>query len=608
MTTNGQTAPATMRNGSEQSKGRTGRDFVALGVPVIVGLVACVAFLPVLGNRFVDQWDDKPNFLANLAFRGLGWPEIRWAWTTMLQGAYQPLAWMLFELEYVAWGLDPRGFHLASMVLHAINAILFYILIRTLVTHARPEIDTGRHWGVPLTSGLAAALFAVHPLRVEVVAWASCQPYLPCAAFAILSVLAYLRGFGQGRRRLGWVFAAASLFAAALCCKAVAMGLPLVLLVLDVLVLQRFSTRWSIAVVVAEKFLFLVPAIAFGAIAIKAKSEAPAINDFQPGLTRTVLSHTAEAGYGLGFYLKKTIWPSGLSAFHFRRDPIVPSEPPFAVSLAVVGLLGVIACLLRRRWPSILAAILSYAAILAPNLGIVSYDLMLVADRYSYLATMPLFVLAAGGLVRWVTVSTRPRALTLMIGAIGSGLIAIWVALTWAQCATWRDSETLVAHGLRVGSGRDGLLESNFGVDLLDIGRVGDGMIHLFKAIQIDPKDPDAHENLGIILVKAGKLDGAIIELAEAARLAPSRFDLRHHLGMALAQRGRLDQAAEQLAEAVRLRPDKAQVHISLGGVLAALGRRDLAAAQYAEALQLDPGNPEALRKLDELPSRGNKP
>ncbi len=233
---------------------------------------------------------------------------------------------------------------------------------------------------------------------------------------------------------------------------------------------------------------------------------------------------------------------------------------------------------------------------------------MLVADRYSYLATMPLFILAAGGLVRWVAVSRWPRTLALVIGATGlCGLIGVWVTLSWAQCATWRNSETLVAQGLRVGSGRDGLLESNFGLDLLAAGRIDEGMPRLFQAIRIDPTDPDVHENLGIILVKRGKVDGAIVEFAEAVRLAPHRFDLRHHLGTALARRGRLREAAEQLAETVRLRPDKPQVHISLGDVLTKLGRHDEAAAQYTDALRLDPGNPGALRGLVELRSPGAK-
>ncbi len=419
MATHGQTTPVARRTGLESSADRTGWNLTTLSVAVIVGVVACVTFLPVLENRFVDQWDDQPNFLANHAFRGLGWPQVRWAWTTILQGAYQPLAWILFEAEYVAWGLDPRGYHLASILLHGVNAVLFYILVRALVSHALPKIEPSRQWVVAFMSGLAAALFAVHPLRVEVVAWASCQPYLPCAGLATLSVLAYLRGCGGVRRRLGWLFASASLFAAALCCKAVAMGLPVVLLILDVLVLRRVARRWSIPGILAEKILFLVPAIVIAVIAAKAKLELLPNTDFRPSVARIVAGRVALAGYGLGYYLRKTAWPTDLSAYHYRPHRVEPSEPRFIGSLVTVGALGAIAYFLRRRWPSILAAALSYAALLAPNLGLVWYDLMLVADRYSYLATMPLFILAAGGLVRWVAVSRWPRTLALVIGATG---------------------------------------------------------------------------------------------------------------------------------------------------------------------------------------------
>jgi protein O-mannosyl-transferase len=592
-----------MSNRLEQSEGRTDRNVLELGIAAIVGLVACVAFLPVLENHFVDQWDDQQNFLANQAFRGLGWPQVRWAWTTWLQGAYQPLAWMLFEAEYVAWGLEPRGYHLGSIVLHAANAVLLYALIRALVSRCLPEAERGRRWAVPGVSGLAAALFAVHPLRVEVVAWASCQPYLPCAGFAILCVLAYLRGCGERQRRPGWLIAAAGLFAAALCCKAVVIGLPAVLLILDALMLRRFSTWRLIPGVLAEKLLFLVPAIAIGVIAVKAKSEPPPTNELRPGLVRVVARHAAVASYGLGYYLKQTVWPHRLSAYHFRPDPVEPSEPRFAASLAVVGALGMIAYLLRRRWPSVPAAALSYATLLAPNLGFVSYDLMLVAERYSYLATMPLFALAAGGFARWITLTRRPRTLAFTLGATGWALAGALTVMSWDQCATWRDSRTLVAHGLRVGSGRDGLLESDFGLDLLAIGRVEEGMIHLFRAIQIDPTDPDVYENLGIVLVSKGKLDEAIGEFAEAVRLAPARFDLRHHLGTTLARRGRLEESAEQLAEAVRLRPDNPQAHRTLGDVLTKLGRRDEAAAQYAESTASTGRRAQAIQKSAKTPN-----
>jgi Flp pilus assembly protein TadD len=289
-----------------------------------------------------------------------------------------------------------------------------------------------------------------------------------------------------------------------------------------------------------------------------------------------------------------------LTAYHYRRDPIDPAEPRFAGSLAAVAAFALVAALGRRR-PAVPAAALSYAVLLAPNLGLVSYDLMLVADRYAYLATMPLFVLLAGGLARWATACRRPGPVVLAVVVAGLGLVGVLTASSWTQCRTWRDSETLVAHGLRVGSGRDALLESNFGVELFVRGRVARAMVHLRNAVRRDPADADARENLGDALARRGDLDGAIVQFVEAVRLAPDRFDLRHNLGLALTARGRLDDAAEQLAAAVRSRPDSARIHVSLGGVLAALGRRDEAAAQYAEALRLAPGLPDAVRGLGQL-------
>src|SRR5262249_22228903 len=155
----------------------------------------------------------------------------------------------------------------------------------------------------------------------------------------------------------------------------------------------------------------------------------------------------------------------------------------------------------RRRRPAIPAAVIAYANLLSPNLGLVSYDLMLVADRYAYLATMPFFVLVAGWLAHRVAVTRRPRTVTLAIVATGLGLVGILAALTWAQCRTWRDSETLVAHARRIGSGRDALLESNFGFDLVSTGRVEEGIAHLRAGVLLDPADADVRELFGIVLV-----------------------------------------------------------------------------------------------------------
>jgi tetratricopeptide (TPR) repeat protein len=567
----------------------------------MVALVAVGAFLPVLGNGFVEHWDDQANFLRNRSFRGLGWPQLRWAWTTMLLGAYQPMAWMLLELEYLAWGLAPAGYHLASLILHAANAVLLYALIRTLVSRAMPDGGGSRSRpAISVMSGLAAAVFAVHPLRVEVVAWASCQPYLPCAGFALLSVLAYVRGCAGGPSRPGWRYAAVVLYTTALGFKAVPVGLPLVLLILDVSVLGRLGAGWSLRALLIEKIPFLLPALAATGMAILAR-EPPPPRAGPGGLARTVAQRAAAAGYSLAYYLEMTAWPRDLSAYHFRPDPIEPAAPPFAGRLATVAAVGILAYRQRRRWPGIPAAFLSYAALLAPNLGLVPHSAMLVADRYAYIATLPLFVAAAVGMVRGVVGSRRPAAVAATIVAVGLGPIAILASMSPSLCRSWRDSEALWSHAVRVGSGRDAVLETNIGIELYRAGHVGEGMAHLRKAVSADPTEAEAQVNLGVALLKQGDEGGAIAPLAEAVRLAPGRADFRHRLGQALARRGRLDEALGQLREAVRLRPGDADFHASLGTVLLELRRRDEAIAELSRALRIVPGHPGALAGLERL-------
>ena len=373
------------------------------------------------------------------------------------------------------------------------------------------------------------------------------------------------------------------------------------LLILDVAVLRRLGVGRSTAALWIEKLPFLALAVAAGLVAINAKGGSARLLDPDANGLPMIVRRLAGAAYGLSYHLRTTAWPAGLSAYHYRPARIDPTEARFAASLVVVAALGVVGLVLGRRRPAIPAALLAYATLLAPNLGLVSYDLMLVADRSSYLATMPMFVLAAGVLARWMAVSRWSRSFAVAIVASGIGLIVVSCAMSRAECRAWRDSETLVVHALRVGSGRDGLLLSNFGLDLIATGRGAAGMAQLRKAIRIDPVDADARENLGIVLGRRGDTEGAIAQLAEAVRLAPDRFDLHHHLGLALFWEGRLAEAAEHLTEAVRLRPDRAQVHVSLGEVLAALKRHAAAAAQFTEALRLEPDDPGALNGLAEL-------
>ena len=190
---------------------------------VVIPLVFFImyAFIPSLGNEFV-VWDDDQNFLANPHFRGLGTAQMKWAWTTFWFGAYQPLAWLLFETQYVFCQLDPRGYHLTSLLLQVANAVVLYVLTVALLVRCRINSCLESPWKCSLSAGLATALFAVHPLRVEAVAWASCQPYLPCILFSMLAVLAYLRAFPMDSSpRWGWLAGSFLLFVAALLFHAV---------------------------------------------------------------------------------------------------------------------------------------------------------------------------------------------------------------------------------------------------------------------------------------------------------------------------------------------------------------------------------------------------
>ena len=310
-------------------------------VAIPLALIVIYAFIPVLDNGFVN-WDDDENFLDNPYFRGLGAAQVKWAWTTFWLGVYQPLAWLLFEAQYVFCQLDPRGYHLTSLLLHVANAVVLYVLTVALLVRCRTDSCLESPWTCSLGAGLATALFAVHPLRVEAVAWASCQPYLPCVLFSMLAVLAYLRAFPTGSSpRWGWLVGSFLLFVAALLFHAVAVSLPAVLLILDVYPLRRFGDgpgRWfgaSARRALLEKVPFVMTSLLFMGLAIAAKPQSrfPVEHyDASGGI--------AQACYGIWFYILKTVLPLDLIALYPLPKEIELARTPVQFEHP------------RRRWRS----------------------------------------------------------------------------------------------------------------------------------------------------------------------------------------------------------------------------------------------------------------
>ncbi len=282
-----------------------------------LALIVSYAFIPTLDNGFVP-WDDYENFLENRNFRGLGAAQVKWAWSTFLIGVYQPLAWMLFEAQYVFRQLDPRAYHFTSLLFHVANAVVLYVLTVALLVRCRADSCLESPWTCSLSAGLATALFAVHPLRVEAVAWVSSQPYLPCALFSMLSVLAYLRAFRSGSSpRWAWLVVSCLLFVAALLFKGVPMGLPAVLLILDVYPLRRLGDgtgRWFGAPArraLLEKVPFVMVSLVFMGLAIAAKAEPR----YQGGHYNAP-EGIAQACYRIWFYIEKTVLPLNLTAWY----------------------------------------------------------------------------------------------------------------------------------------------------------------------------------------------------------------------------------------------------------------------------------------------------
>jgi hypothetical protein len=493
-----------------------------LGLAVGLVVLVVIAFQPLLDNGFVDTWDDAANFLDNPHYRGLGWRQLSWAWSTFHLGVYQPLSWLLLEMQYSFCGLNPGGYHITSLLLHAAVALALFTLVVTLLDRARHDIGPKRARSNLLGAWLATALFTVHPLRVEVVAWASCQPYLLCALFSLLAVLAYLQAIpGTGPPRRGWLAGSWALFVAALLSKAVAVGLPVILVILDVEPLRRLGGgpgRWfgrEARKVWREKVPFAFLSLIIIGLAIKAREGGRFANGSSDwGLATRV----AQVCYGICFYVAKTVWPFNLASYYPMPRQITWSDLPYLLSiLSTLGLSAAL-ILMRRSRPGQLAAWLSYLVILAPNLGLVRFSDQIAADRYSYLATMGGVVLVAAGFNRIGRSARRVRPVLLGLAAVGLGVLFSLIVLTRGQCRTWRDSESLWSHALEHGAGRSAVAHTTMGGMLVRRGEVDQARAHFAEALRLDPAYAPAHNNLGEVLFRSGRFDQALAQFAEALR------------------------------------------------------------------------------------------
>src|SRR5213594_3999245 len=404
-------------------------------VPVLIALVTFIAFLPTLRNQFVD-WDDFKNFLDNPYYRGLAWTQLRWMWTTHL-GHYIPLTWMTFGLDYLLWGMNPLGYHLTNLLLHSANGVVFFFVVCRILARALPS-PSERGYALAVSAGVAALGFAIHPLRVESVAWVTERRDVLSGLFYLSTILMYLQACERGARGRGGYWLSVAVFVCALLSKSMVVNLPVVLLILDVYPLRRLGGAigwWSEPAgrVYLEKIPFVLLAAAASAIAVMAQSSVHAAASLaQLG----VPGRLAVAAYGLSFYLEKMVAPLNLSPL-YELGTVNPWATPFLLSYGVVLALTALALAFRHRLPGLPAAGLASVVILLPVLGIFQNGPQIAADRYTYLAGIGWAILGGAALLSWWRL--LPSLFTGLAACVVLGL----EALTWNQVHVWQDSEKL---------------------------------------------------------------------------------------------------------------------------------------------------------------------
>ncbi len=570
---------------------------------ILLALAALTAavYAPVRHYDFVSF--DDPVYVSENATvaRGLTWEGARWAFTTGHASNWHPLTWLSHMLDVQLFGMTPGAHHLTNLVLHVLNTLLLFLLLLRLTGRAGP-------------SAVVAALFAVHPLHVESVAWIAERKDVLSTCFWLLASWSYLSyvGLPSVRRHATDVAGSGSRirsyalmllwFALGLMAKPMLVTLPFVLLVLDVWPLGRlgrpdggaggaFPAGWirTWRGLVLEKVPLVALAVVSSAVTFLVQQRGGAVS----GLAVVPFARRlANAAVACATYPLKTIWPAGLTAFY-----------PFPASIRVVTVVGAIAVLvgvsvlavrLARSRPYLLAGWLWYLITLAPVVGIVQVGRQAMADRYTYVPLIGLFVAVVWGacdaLGRW-------PARRVALPAMATAAIALCAVTARAQVGWWADSTVLWQHALAVDPGNYFALNS-LGYLSSQAGRTDEAARYFADAIRVAPDYPAAHYNLGLMSARQGRLDDAIAEYRKALALNPNLSAAHDNLGRALASQGRLDDAIAEYSEALRLDPRLVDAHNNLGVALAAVGRTAEAAAHYRESLGLQPDQPDVLTNL----------
>jgi tetratricopeptide (TPR) repeat protein len=621
----------------------------------ILLLVSTLAvYWPVQGHDFVNL-DDNLYVTDNRHVQaGLTWEGIVWAFSSSQASNWHPLTWLSHMLDCELFGLDPQGHHLTSSLLHAANSILLFLLFSRM---------TGALW----RSAFVAALFALHPLHVESVAWISERKDVLSTFFWILTMWSYVRYVaspGAGRYLLVFLLLAFGLMA-----KPMLVTLPFVLLLMDYWPLGRIQfghsgnpiqnrngagyQRSPTLHLVWEKAPLIALSAASSIVTFLMQHSGGAV---QSSTLFPMEARVANALVAYVSYIGKMIWPRNLAVFYPHPGNIVVWKA-MAAGLLILAL-SVLVIRGARRYPYLSAGWLWYLGTLVPVIGLVQIGAQSMADRYTYVPFIGLFVMIAWGVTQ-LTARWRFRHLVLSVSA-GLVLTALMIC-TRMQAGYWQNSVSLFEHAVNV-TDDNYLAHVSLGIALYEQGRVDEAIAHYNQSMQINTNYPIAHNSLGAALLRKGefeeaiphfsraleidpkaegalanlqtalqqigtttdeaashnlkaialagegKLDEAIVELSKALRLKPKFAEAHYNMGNALAGQDKLDEAIDHFSEAILIKPDYPEAHNNLGILLARKGKLDDAVDHFSEALRIRPDFAEAQNNLKRSSQRTRKP
>ena len=629
-------------------------------IPLVLALVTIAVFWQVRDHEFINL-DDEQYVTQNPHVRGgLTAGGLAWAFTTTHASNWHPLTWLSHMVDSQLFGMNPAGHHLVNLLFHLANTLLLFLVLNRM---------TQALW----QSAAVAFLFALHPLHVESVAMVAERKDVLSTFFLLLTLWAYFvytRSPGITR-----MIPVVAFFALGLLSKPMLVTLPFVLLLLDYWPLGRYAapertdahplptqgsesplekkkrkkkqTRESPPVPPERKETSAAAAVPWALVTEKiplfALTILSSIMTFHAQLTGGAMStlddipllkRLGNALISYASYIVKTLFPQGLAVFY----PYPASLPSWQVlgSAALIGAISFFAVRFRKRFPYALVGWLWYLGTLVPVIGIVQVGMQSMADRYTYVPHIGLFIAVVWGVGELAGRQAPGRKI---LAALTGVVFACLTAVTWNQLSCWRNSITLFEHALRV-TEQNGLAHLNLGVALsrtgkgseaadhyrealrinpnssgghfnlanyyASTGRKDEALRHYREAVRIKPRYASAYNNLGMLMMSERRAKEAIPYYLSAVELEPSNAGIRYNYGIALAAAGRLPEAIEQFKSALEGRPDYPEAHNYLGLALLMQGNREEAIRHFRQALWLKPDFTPARRNLDDALGKRN--